>query len=438
MINIDYSGKRAVIVGYGVTGRALYDFLNKRGASVEIFDDSVAPDLSHIVFSTSDKRFRDSLAIAQLVVVSPGVPPNHPVFGGPITPISELEFAARHTNVELIAVTGTNGKTTVVTLVAEMLAKAGKRTVAVGNIGEPMISHLDEEIDQFVVEASSFQLATTSEFHPHIALWTNFSSDHLDWHGGIDHYLSSKAKIFANQTPGDVAVINAKDVDTVGKFIAPGVKIITFGADGSDFGISGDQRFLTHNDQAFVEIKKLPRALPHDLENALAGAAAAYIAGVSLEQISDVLRRFEGLAHRVEFVRTIDSVAYFNDSKATTPASVLAAVGGFDAVVLIAGGKNKGLDLSPLLGVATRLKALVVIGEAGDDLLSLFKDCAFAKVKATSMRDAVRKAAELAEAGSVVLLSPGCASFDWYSSYSERGDDFKSVVGQMSEERGSE
>ncbi|TAN30392.1 MAG: UDP-N-acetylmuramoyl-L-alanine--D-glutamate ligase, partial [Actinomycetota bacterium] len=209
-----YLGQRAVVIGYGITGRAVAQFLTRSGAAVQVYDDrasQVSSPEPNVTISTIDTGFQGAVENADLVLVSPGVPRSHPVFKFAQVPISELELAYRHTTVPIVAVTGTNGKTTVTTLTARMLDRAGMRVRAVGNIGTSIVSMLEEHLDYFVVEASSFQLATISSFRPKVAVWTNFSPDHLDWHQGIDHYLSSKARIFENQTIGDTAVVNAAD-----------------------------------------------------------------------------------------------------------------------------------------------------------------------------------------------------------------------------------
>lgn len=429
-----YEDAHAVVVGYGITGKAVSKFLIDSGAHVVVYGDHIAEisPSDQIEFSQVDERFPQRVKEANLVVVSPGVPRSHPVFSIASEPISELELAFRHTVTPILAVTGTNGKTTVVTLIARMLERSGFRAMAVGNIGTTMISSLGVDLDFFVVEASSFQLSTTTTFRPLISAWTNFSPDHLDWHQGIEHYLDSKAKIFANQGSGDVAVINGSD-SMLGSVVIPlGVRIITFGLGDFNFGVSGDGQSLLCDGDPFVDLAQLPRALPHDIENALVSSAVAHNVGVKLADIGSVLKEFEGLPHRVELVGSIDGVRYFNDSKATTPASVVAAAGGFNSLVLIAGGKNKGLDLRPLKVLEPRLSAIVAIGESADELEEFFGSNETVRfAKARSMREAVELAREFARTDDVVLLSPGCTSFDWYASYAERGDDFRAVVNSM-------
>ncbi len=435
-----YRGKRAVVIGYGITGRAVVEFLAEKGAVVSVYDDAKGrslPESPEGMASSFDDQFRSVVESADLVVVSPGVPRSHPVFQFAQSPISELELAYRHSETPMVAVTGTNGKTTVTTLITEMLVRAGLRARAVGNIGTSIVSMLGEKLDYFVVEASSFQLATTESFRPKVAVWTNFTPDHLDWHQGIDHYLASKAKIFENQQPGDAAVINGGDLVVCGIELRPGVRRFSFGLGAFDFGLDAQRSALTKGGEPFLLLSEMIRTLPHDLENALASAAAAFSAGAGLAEIAAVLKEFGGLPHRVEFLGMLDGVSFYNDSKATTPASVIAGVRGFESVVLIAGGKNKGLDLSPLVTLAPKLRAVVAIGQSSDELAALFAEgSSVPVVKASSMTEAVKNARQLAVKGDVVLLSPGCTSYDWYGSYEQRGDDFKAVLETMRSVRG--
>lgn len=429
MSTLLYSGQRVIVVGYGLTGKSVAEFLRKNGADISVYDDRAREieRSEEVGLLEIDASFEAAVRDADLVVVSPGVPRSHPVYRYAKSPISELELAFRHTTTPIIAVTGTNGKTTVTTLVTEMLARAGMKVRAVGNIGTSMVSLVDEVLDFFVVEASSFQLATISSFRPKVAVWTNFSQDHLDWHLSPEHYLASKRRIFENQLPGDVAVVNGSDAAAMSSRIQSGVNRVTFGLGAFDFGLSGDG-VLTERGRELLRVSDLPRSLPHDIENALASAAVAFSVGVQQELIALTLRQFKGLPHRVEFVRTVDKVKYYDDSKATTPASVTAAVSGFDSVVLIAGGKNKGLDLSPLATVAAKLRAIVAIGDSADEVTKAFSGSGRPMLKASSMTEAVEASRSLALPGDVVLLSPGCTSFDWYSSYAQRGEDFRRIV----------
>jgi UDP-N-acetylmuramoylalanine--D-glutamate ligase len=326
-------------------------------------------------------------------------------------------------------VTGTNGKTTVTTLVTDMLAASGRRTVAAGNNELPLVDALDlEHLDVIVVEASSFRLEFTETFAPRVGTWLNLAPDHLDWHGDIDAYTAAKARLWANAGPGDVAVANAEDPVVLAAARASGAgTVTTFGSDAGDWRVVDDR--LVGPGGPFLAVRELARDLPHDRANALAAAATATAAGADGDAVGSVLRSFRGLPHRITPVGEHGGVRWLDDSKATDPHAAVTAVRGFDSVVLVAGGRNKGLDLSVLAAEAGRLRAVVAIGEAAPELVDAFAGSSVPVEPAASMDEAVARARAVARPGDVVLLSPGCASFDWYSGYGERGDDFARAVG---------
>lgn len=419
----------AVVVGFGITGRATVGHLVAMGWRVVVVEDAASAataaevaGLGAVLGTVAD------VASADLVVPSPGVGPSHPAFGvareAGVAVVSEVELAWRAApDKRYVAVTGTNGKTTVTTMIAAMLAADGTSVVAAGNIGLPLVTAVAGDAEVVVAEVSSFQLEYTDRFRPEVAVWLNFAPDHLDWHRSMDDYAAAKARIWANQQAADVAVVNAEDpVVMAAAADAPG-EVVTFGpaASGADWRVDGDD--LAGPSGPVMAVADLPRSLPHDQANVLAAMAAATAAGASPAACMAGATQVEGLPHRVQLVGEAGGVRYYDDSKATTPASVLAALRGFDSVVLIAGGRNKGLDLGPLAGEAERVRSVVAIGEAAFEVEAAFAGSAPVSV-ATSMADAVRKAAAVAEPGDAVLLSPACASFDWYRSYAERGDDF--------------
>jgi UDP-N-acetylmuramoylalanine--D-glutamate ligase len=436
---------RAVVVGLAVTGRAVARALLVRGWDVLAVDDRPGPDARRaaaelgitLVEAPPPEGLAGLTAGAEMVVVSPGVPAGHPVFSlpGPEV-VSEIELAARWATVPMVAVTGTNGKTTVVTLAARMLAESGVKAVAAGNIGLPLIEavgSLSAGEGVLVVEVSSFQLALTTTFHAAVATWLNLAEDHLDWHPSLEHYAAAKARIWRNQGPGDTAVANANDeavmrAATIGPS-APRSRLVTFGLAGGDYTVCGGT-LVGPGGADIAAAAELPRAFPHDVANYLAAVASAVPAGATLSGCRRALLDFEGLPHRVALVRESGGVRFYDDSKATTPASVLAALSGFDSVVLIAGGRNKGLDLGVLRDGAPHIRAVVAIGEAAGEVADVFAG-ARPVSRAASMQEAVELAAAAARPGDAVLLSPGCASFDWYSSYAERGDDFVAAVGRL-------
>jgi UDP-N-acetylmuramoylalanine--D-glutamate ligase len=392
-----------------------------------------ATELGIELVATPDRaELSGLLCRADLVVVSPGVPASHPVFSlrtGPM-PISEVELAWQRSSVPIVAVTGTNGKTTVVTLVTAMLQASGIAAVAAGNIGHPLVEAVTAPADVIVAEVSSFQLAFTVLFRPPVAAWINFSPDHLDWHPTLQHYQASKARVWANAGPGDIAVVNADDpvVASYAPDVARhGAAVVSFGT-----GRRGDWRVedgaLVGPDGEWVaDVADLPRSGPHDLANALSAMAIATAAGARTDGCRRVLLEFVGLPHRVQFVGEAGGVRFYDDSKATTPGAVLACLAGFPSAVLIAGGRNKGLDLGELAAATPRLRGVVAIGEAAAELVQVFNGRCPVAV-ASSMEQAVRQARVMAIRGDAIVLSPACASFDWYRSYAERGEDFVRCV----------
>ena len=431
----------ALVVGLGVTGEATARHLVAEGWTVVVADDrggdAVAPRAEalgvDLVEAPSAEQIATLVRGADLVVPSPGVPVGHPVYAAAadagVALWSEIELAWRSLGGRrLVAVTGTNGKTTVTTLVAAMLVASGLRAVAAGNIGLPLIDAVHQDVDVIVAEVSSFQLEHTVSFRPAVATWLNFAEDHLDWHPDLAHYAAAKARIWRNQTADDVAVVNAEDPVVIEHAAGASSRVVTFGVHRGDHRVE-DGRLVTP-EGPLMAVADVPRALPHELANALAAAATAGAAGSTPGAISSVLAGFQGLPHRVQLVGHAGGVRFFDDSKATTPASVLAAIAGFDSVVLIAGGRNKGLDLSVLRQASDRIRSVVAIGDAADEIAEAFRGVR-PVVPAGSMDEAVRVAASTAVSGDVVLLSPGCASFDWYRSYAERGDDFVRAVREV-------
>lgn len=428
-----------LVVGFAVTGMAVARRLLADGVKVMAADDAPTPEMRRraaeleveLLERPDAEKLAEVAGMVEAVVVSPGVPIQHPVFrmGRPV--LSEVELAGRLTTVPMVAVTGTNGKTTVTTLVARMLEASGRRALAAGNIGLPLLEALSLPAEVLVVEVSSFQLALTEHFRAQVAVWLNLAPDHLDWHPNLEHYAASKAKVWANQGPQDVAIANAEDPAVMAAAGSAAGRLVTFGLGAGDFRMEGEN-LVGPGEEVIISTRDLPRSLPHDRVNALAAAAAALCAGADLGACRSVLACFEGLPHRVELVAEADGIKFYDDSKATTPASVLAALSGFDSVVLIAGGRNKGLDLSELGEGRGRLRTVVAMGEAADEIAAAFGGRASVPViRASSMADAVRAAAQAAEHGDTVLLSPGCTSFDWYSSYAERGEDFTRLVKEL-------
>jgi len=442
-----------LVVGYGVTGAAVTDVLVANGTAVTVADDRATPELAATIAAAgatpwpeADGRpasVRDGwvgvVADHEAVVLSPGVPDVHPVIGAAATAgvpvLDEFDLAAALDDRPLVAITGTNGKTTVTAMVAAALRAGGQRVVEAGNTEVPLVAAIgDDSVDVFVVEASSFRLGHARHFTPRVATWLNFAPDHLDVHESLDAYRLAKARIWADQGPGDIAVANADD-----PVVAASVRsddsapqLVTFGLDGlvrpGHVTVAGN-RIVGADGGVVADTDVLWRRFPHDLANAAATTATAMAAGASAEATGEALEGFTGLAHRVTEVARHRGVAWLDDSKATTPHATIAAVTGLDSVVLIAGGRNKGVDLGVWRhpDVLERLRAVVAIGEAASEVAGVFSG-AVPVVAAGSMTEAVAVADSFAIDGDTVLLSPGCASFDWYGSYAERGDDFAARV----------
>ena len=431
----------ALVVGLGRSGAAVARHLGDRGARVLAVDDApddaaraAAAELAlELVETPSEAQLADLVDRADVIVPSPGVPIRHAVFrlaearGVPVR--SEVELAYRWSRHPIVAVTGTNGKTTVTALITEMLVASGRRAVAGGNIGFPLSDAVRRDVDVVVAEVSSFQLWWTDTFRPRVAVWLNLAEDHLDWHPDLDSYVTAKARIWAHQEKSDLIVVNVDDPVVAGQVAGAPSRVETFAlSPRADWHVADGE--LRGPPGVLLPAAELRRSLPHDVSNALAAAAAAMGAGATLDGVRTALRTFGGLPHRLTLVADAGDVRWYDDSKATNPHATLSAVSGFESVVLVAGGRNKGLDLSVLAKAAGRIRAVVALGEAGPEV-----EAAFAGIRpvtrVATMDEAVRAAAASARTGDAILLSPGCASFDEYRSYAERGDDFAAAVDRL-------
>jgi len=425
-----------LIVGFGITGQAVAAVLIERGHLPIVIDDRPgasaieAADVMGIelVAAPSDAALSEVVDRATVLLPSPGVPDAHPVFACAaatgVSIRSEFDLAQLWDDRPIVAITGTNGKTSVTMLVTAALEASGLRAEAVGNTPTPLVAAIgDAEIDVFVVEASSFRLAHSHCFRPSVATWMNFAPDHLDAHADLETYRQAKASIWSHLGPDAVAVANLDD-GTVMQ--AAPVGAITFGSTAGDWHIEGDH--LVGPEGPLVSIERLARRRPHDLSNAACVAATAIAAGATAEGVAAALESFEGLPHRLALVGEWNDVSWFNDSKATVPQATIAAVGGFDSVVLIAGGRNKGLDLGELATAVPPVHTVVATGDAADEIAAAFAGTGVDIVLGTSMVEAIDLAAGASRPGDTILLSPACTSFDWYENYGQRGDDFVSLV----------
>jgi UDP-N-acetylmuramoylalanine--D-glutamate ligase len=449
---------RVLVLGLGVTGDAVVRHRAAAGDDVVVVEDVPAGDDTYldrvaaadaagaeIVEQPAPALLVELAQGAGMVVPSPGVPLGHPALVAAreagVSVRAEVDLAAELATARgkvLVAVTGTNGKTTVTTLITAMLDSSGGAALGAGNIGLPLLDAAASDARALVAEVSSFQLACTTEaFRPRVAVLLNVAPDHLDWHGSFDAYAAAKARVFANQRDRDRLVFNGDD-EVASRLAesAPAQRVgFTLGSDAGMFRIEAGM-LVDSTGETFADVDEMHFSAPHDRANALAASAAAFAAGATRDGVERALRAYPRLHHRVARIGNTGEVHYYDDSKATNPHATLSAVGAFDEldgkVVLIAGGRNKGLDLSVLTPLTSRLRGVVAIGEAAGEVQSVFEDAVPVDM-AESMGAAVAAAARRAQPGDVVLLSPACASFDWYPSYSARGNDFAREVARLSE-----
>ena len=449
---MELAGKHILVVGLGRTGLATARFLKNRKAVVTVTDSAVAGRLAPQLKILRDLGVRSEIGRhrpetffnADLIVVSPGVSltiePLQAASKKGIDILGEIELAARFIRDPIIAVSGTNGKTTTVSLLGEIFAAAGRKAFVGGNIGNPLIEYVDrnESADCLILEVSSFQLDTIETFHPRVAVLLNVTPDHLDRYPDFSAYLASKNRIFKNQDKNDVAVLNASDpaIAALSRKIA--ARKMYFGTEASPgsarypaAAIRSDGLTIHDGSNPATEIDLSGSHLRgrHNLENMAAAALAAAARGIAAATIESALKNFKGLPHRLEFITTREGVAYYNDSKATNIDSVVRALDAFPGpIILILGGRSKGEDVSLLVDAVRRqVKKLIALGESREAIRAVF-----AEIVPTFPAATMAQAVSLAQAGAVpgdtVLLSPGCASFDLYANYAQRGEDFRRWV----------
>jgi UDP-N-acetylmuramoylalanine--D-glutamate ligase len=437
------------VFGLAVAGRAVAKSLRDRGLEVVVGDDKLTDDHrlfaqsigAHVVDVAHDGDLQRVMSSVSVLSPAPGVPENHSVIRSAhengVSIQSEIEIAYRMELLRgdgprpMVAITGTDGKTTTTLMANAMLRAAGLRSEAVGNTEVPLIESLATEAQAFAIECSSFRLEHTELFRAQASAWLNIAPDHLDWHSSYQKYFDAKAKMWVNCTPSDVAVAPVDDVNILSVARASVARVVTFGAEDGDYRVVGNE--LCGPSGAIMNVSRMKRSLPHDVTNALAAAAVCIESGLaSAQHVAHALEHFDNAPHRIQFVAEINGVRWFNDSKATSPHAASVALRAFDSIVLIAGGKNKDLDLSQMACEPHRMRAVVAIGMAADEIAQAFSGVCTV-VKAESMSSAVSQAHELSRNGDVVVLSPGCTSYDWYSNYGERGDDFMKCVRELSE-----
>ncbi len=445
-------GTSAVVLGLGRSGMAAVRFLHHQGAKVSVSETRPETELP-----PADLNFLKSQRInletgghsdhfchaADILVPSPGVPLNSPVLktarkkGIPI--VGELAIIASYIHVPIIAVTGTNGKTTVTSLIGDLLQAAGHNVFVGGNIGTPVFEYLlgSDDAEMLVLEVSSFQLEIAGDFHPQIALFLNLTADHLDRHGSMEQYLAAKQNIFAHQQEEDIAILGGDDPLVSGLLVSAGHRL--------QFGTGKDMQALIHDSDITLNLPDSGKEPAENYSlvdtnlnsrvnrlNAAAAILAARTFGCSPQSIRKGLRLFVPLVNRMEHVATIDGISFINDSKATNIGSMKAAIASVDGpLILIAGGRDKGCDFSELATVVhEKVKQVLLIGEATEKMDEVFRPGVTTE-KMESLVAAVQRAKEIANQGDTVLLAPGCASFDMFANYAQRGEFFKQAVAEL-------
>jgi UDP-N-acetylmuramoylalanine--D-glutamate ligase len=436
---VRYQDKNVAVLGAGLSGTAAALLLKEEGAKVTVLDSA---DEKKLLKSTIDNLRSQGVRVIcgppaerdsdpyDFIVLSPGIDPASSLARNfskrNLEMIGELELAWRSCELPVIAITGTNGKTTTTEMLAQMLNACGQRTIACGNIGKPLseVVRRQKDFDVLTVEVSSFQLETIQTFRPSVALWLNFAPDHLDRYRSVAEYRAAKLRIFDNQTEEDVAVVNA--AETLPKIRA---RQITFSAytDRADFRLVAGS--IVYDNQIVLRLADTKLRGAHNIENLMATLAAGRARGLSFEQMVPPLSAYEPQPHRCEFVRRVGGVEYVNDSKATNLDAVEKALAAQSKpVVLIAGGKDKGFTFEPLRSlVKEKVKATVLIGEMAERISQDWSAAVPCEI-AGSLADAVERAHAAARPGDVVLFSPGTSSFDMFKSYADRGDQFRALV----------
>ncbi len=431
-----------VVLGLGIYGRSVCTALRRRDHTVIAIDDRPSDETRAFALSAGvDLRYVDTrdawdetLDVADWFMPSPGVPEWHLAFEAahdlnvPIR--SEFDLVDRLDDRPRAVITGTDGKTTVTLLATSMLNASGRAAIAVGNTETPIIDVIDDpQWDAFVIEASSFRLAHTGSMPVTSAAWLNFAPDHLDVHRDLETYEAAKAKAFEMVAPGGRVVLVGGE-STVERHVPQDRTALRVGlADSVDGGVVDGTLYIDGHE--LVSVDELPRAFDHDITNTLIAAAIALDLGATVAGVRKAITDQDLLPHRMELVAESGDIRWWNDSKATVPHAVITAVRAVDSVVLIAGGKNKGLDLGEIADARSSIRSVIAIGDSAPELVKALGPLVHRT--AASMGEAVSLASEVARPGDNVVLSPGCASFDWYSSYGERGDDFRTEVHRLLE-----
>jgi len=434
-----HKNQNIAVLGAGLSGTAAAFLLKSEGANVTVLDSA---EEKNLLKSTIDNLRSQGVRVIcgpaadedssayQMAVLSPGIDPVSPLARNfslrKIDMIGELELGAQFCEIPIIAITGTNGKTTTTELLAQMLNACGQRTIACGNIGKPLseVARENEPFNVLTVEVSSFQLETIQTFHPSVSLWLNFAPDHLDRYRSVADYRAAKLRIFENQTEKDAAVINA--AESLPKIRPRKISFSAY-ADQADFRLSDGA--IVYQNEAVLRLADTKLRGSHNIENLMATLAAGMARGLSFREMVPPLCAYEPRPHRCEFVREVGGVGYINDSKATNLDAVEKALHAQSKpVILIAGGKDKGFTFDPLRSlVKEKVRSTILIGEMAESIRRCWSGAVKSEI-ANSLADAVERAHAIAKPGEIVLFSPGTSSFDMFKSYAERGDQFRALV----------
>lgn len=438
--------KKVLILGFSKSGIAAAKYLNRHGAEVYITelreqkeeDVSTIKELNDVGINIemgghSGEFIQDSY----VAVTSPGIPPSSKIFKkleeSKISIISEVELAYQESSKPFIAITGTNGKTTTTALTAHILKEEFKAE-ACGNIGNPPCDLIDTDIDYFVCEMSSYQIATSNSFQAQIACWLNFTPDHLDWHGGLENYFDAKAKLFiAPQNPA-FAIFNGTDEKLLdfSKTIQSEIFLFGIEVENNCCYVKNNAIYFKRNkiEERIIDLKDCPLVGEHNYQNIMCAVIIAKLTGLDNEKIVNAIKTFKSPEHRLEFVRNYNGIDFYNDSKATNPEAAIVAIKSFNDtnVVLIAGGRDKNTDLTEFCDeIKKHITTVILIGEASQRFMESLRNCGFDNIiTEETLESAIDKSIELKP--QVVLLSPACASFDMFKSYEDRGKVFKEYV----------
>lgn len=447
---MDFSNKKICILGLSKSGIASAKLLNKKGAKCTISDNK-PPSTDNLKTIDELKSLgidiemgehkKETIISSDMIVTSPGIPPSSDVFKlakvKAIPVLSEIDIAYLNTNTPFLGITGTNGKTTTTKLVAEIIEKSGKTTIACGNIGLPPCEVLEKNLDYLTVEISSFQAETSQYFCPYASCFINYSPDHVTWHGSEEAYFEAKSKLFIGANGAQWAILNNKDHKVMELFDQCEENILTFGEERQTnccYIAQGMIKFKNQNGEIeeIISIDEVSLKGAHNLENILCAICMVKTIDIQKEPIKEVLKFFSPPEHRLEFVRELNNKKYYNDSKATNTDAAIKALESFpnETIALIAGGRDKMTPLENFVKVAKNTTSCVIlIGEATERFEKAFLKDGYKNIeKANSLEEAIDIASQKDVQN--ILLSPACASFDMFSCFEERGKAFKDYVHQ--------